>query len=343
MHKPMLQVVAFTPGASVPSSRFRVRQYIPLLRSHGIAVREEPARWGSYPPSRRWLRAPWAVAALAERMAAARRSLAADVTLLQREMISTLATVERWTKAPRILDVDDAIWLMRGGRAAAALARSSEMVICGNEFIAGYFRAHTPRVAVLPTAVDTCRFRPAARVRGEFRTVCWSGMSSGFGYLEAIAKPLAAVLGAAPHRRLRVVSDARPNLPGIPAASLEFRPWSEATEVESIQDADVGIMPLDDSLWARGKCGYKLLLYMACGLPVVGTPAGMSAQLFERAGAGLAARTPSEWIEALEYLLSDERRAGAIGAAGRAVVEREYSLAALAPRLAELIYQAANG
>src|SRR5581483_3252034 len=121
----MLRVTAYTGGHSVPSARFRVRQYISPLRQYGVDIHERPARFGSYPPHRRALRPIWGALALGERLAAAAVSHHSDVTLLQREMISTLARVERFTKAPRVLDVDDAIWLLRGGHSACTLARLS--------------------------------------------------------------------------------------------------------------------------------------------------------------------------------------------------------------------------
>jgi glycosyltransferase involved in cell wall biosynthesis len=123
----------------------------------------------------------------------------------------------------------------------------------------------------------------------------------------------------------------------LPPEQVSFVPWSEGVEVTAIQDADVAIMPLDDSPWSHGKCSYKLLTYMACALPVVATPVGMNGDLLSRASAGLAARTQAEWADALETILGSPASAGRMGAAGRQLVERDYSLTALAPRLAEIL------
>lgn len=333
----MLRVTAYTGGKDVPSARFRVRQYIPALGRMGIEVTEAPARFGSYPPIARSLRPAWGVLALAERFHAALGSRETDVTLLQREMISTFATVERFTKAPRILDVDDAIWLLRGGESARSLARCCDLVICGNEFIADFFRNHSPNVVVLPTPVDTDRYRPAEGVERDPRVICWSGTSSGLRFLYGIEEALSVVLAEDRERRLRVVCDAPPQSLKLPAAQVEFVPWSEGVEVTAIQDAGLAIMPLDDSLWARGKCSYKLLTYMACAVPIVATPVGMNCELLSHEPVGLAASTSAEWVDAIEAILRSPARAAAMGTAGRQLIERDYSLRNLSVRMAGIL------
>jgi glycosyltransferase involved in cell wall biosynthesis len=339
----VLTVTAYTGGMAVPSARFRVRQYIPELRRMDVDMLEAPSRFGSYPPASRALRPAWGMLALAERFHSAMRLRDGDVTLLQREMISTLATVERWTKPPRILDVDDAIWLLHGGAFAVSIARCCETVVCGNSFIADFFREHAPRVVVLPTPVDTDRFCPAAKAERDTRVICWSGTSSGLRFLYGIEPALTAVLNGDAKRRLRVVCDAPPKFQSIPAAQLEFVQWSERVEVAAIQDADVAIMPLDDSPWSRGKCSYKLLTYMACGLPVVATPVGMTSELLSAGRIGLGARATNEWVDALNSILEAPDSGGEMGAVGRQIVTRDYSLHALAPRMAEILRTVATG
>ena len=320
----------------MPSARLRVRQYISALRRLGIEMRESRARFGSYPPSNRALRPGWGMATLAERFLAVMSCRDADVTFLQREMLSTFATVERFTRSPRVLDVDDAIWLSRGGRCAVTLAQWCDAVICGNAFIAEFFAQHSPNVAVLPTAVDTERFRPLA-AKSSSKVICWSGTSSGFRFLNGIEAALAAVLMVDAERRLRIVSDARPRLRSVPENQIEFVRWTESAEVAAIQDCALGIMPLDDSPWARGKCSYKLLAYMACGIPVIATPVGMNAEVLAKGDFGLPACTTGEWVDAVDFLLQWPEHARAMGSMGREIVLRDYSVEALAPRLASLL------
>ncbi len=337
----MLRVTAFTGGRTVPSARFRVRQYVPELRRLNVELRESAARFGSYPPPVRALRPGWGVLTLAERFGSALRSRDTDVTILQREMLSTFATVERFTRAPRVLDVDDSIWLLRGGDFAASIARLCHTVICGNPVIADFFGRHARNVTVLPTPVDTARFRPLSGAEsGESDVICWSGTSSGYPFLYGIEDALGRVLAANRNRKLRIVSDRPPRFHTLPAGQVEFVLWSPEVEVRAIQDARVGLMPLDDSAWARGKCAYKMLTYMACGIPVVATPVGMNAEVLARVDAGLPARSSDEWTDAIDCILKDRTRAAAMGAAGRKLVVRDYSVTVLAPRLAAVLMAA---
>jgi hypothetical protein len=135
-----ISVAAFTAGRNVPGSRFRVRQYIDALKQYSVELSEFYPRAGGYPPQQKWTRPFWAAASLAGRFPGIVRSYRYDVTLLQREMLSTFLTLEPLTKRPRVLDVDDAIWLNRDSSFARKLAQISDSVICGNSFLAEYFR-----------------------------------------------------------------------------------------------------------------------------------------------------------------------------------------------------------
>ena len=332
-----LKVAAYTGGRSVPSARFRVRQYIPALKALGVEVRENWAKLGSYPPASKALRPLWGMAAVCERTVSAASSFSADVTLLQREMLSTFVTAEPFTKPPRALDVDDAIWLYGGGSFAQRLAGLSELVICGNDFLAEHFHRWNSNIHVLPTAVDTERYRPleGARTVGHKR-IGWCGSGSTLRYLEALWPVLKAVLERRKDVKLRIVADVRPTLDGVAENQLEFIAWSPEVEVRAIQEMSVGLMPLENTSWARGKCSFKLLTYMACGIPVVASPVGMNVAVLS-AGGGIAARSDDEWIDAMHSLLDDEATAQKMGQQGREAVLRGYCLTALAPMLARIL------
>jgi glycosyltransferase involved in cell wall biosynthesis len=336
---PIRRVVAFTPGLDVPSRRFRVAQLLPALAEHGLAVDERVARFGAYPPRQRWLRPVWLGATLADRVPGILASRSADVTWLQREFASTLGTFERLTARPRVLDVDDAIWLHRGGRFAQRLAEQCESVICGNSFLAEQFGRWNRNVSVVPTAVDPARFSPLPNGSGEVGppVIGWSGTSAGFPHLYAIEPALRKVLEAVPQARIRVMADRPPDFRTLPGARVEFVRWSAEREVDAIRGMRVGVMPLPDSDWARGKCSYKMLLYMACGVPAVVSPVGMNADVLAHGDVGAGPRTEREWVDALVLLLRDAALAGARGAAGRDVVLRHYAVthvaAAVAARL----------
>jgi glycosyltransferase involved in cell wall biosynthesis len=338
----MISVAAFTTGRNVPATRFRVRQYIDGLKQYGVELAEFYPRAGGYPPERKWTRPFWAVASLAGRMPDIVRSFSYDVTLLQREMLSTFLTLEPLTKRPRVLDVDDAIWLNRDSSFARKLAHISDSVICGNSFLAEYFRRWNANITVLPTAVDTKRFVPLqSRSFGDSPVIGWSGNRSGFGDLKIVEASLRTVLTKYPKARLRVMADERPAL-DVPANQLEFVLWSPEVEVQTIQSMDIGIMPLRDTLWSRGKCSYKMLLYMSCGVSVVVSPVGMNVEILELGSVGESANSADEWVGALEALIEDPKLAAARGEQGREVTLKSFSIDVLAGRLAAELLRVAG-
>jgi glycosyltransferase involved in cell wall biosynthesis len=338
----MIRVAGFTQGKHVPSARFRVRQYRDGLREQGIELREFPASWGAYPPASSALRPGWGIASVASRIPAILRSFDADVTLLQREMVSSLATLEGWTHAPRVLDVDDAIFLLKGGSAARRLSRLCDSVICGNQYLADHFSAWNSNVVVIPTAVDTERFRPAHRAAREEIVIGWSGSSNAFGDLERIQPALAAVLRKHPQTRFVAMANQRPRLPELPDGRFEFVPWSEGAEVATLQGFDVGLMPLEDTEWNRGKCSYKLLLYMACGTAAVVSPVGMNQDVLRLGKVALPAAQAEDWFSALDRLVTDPGERGAMGMTARAAAVQHYGLGAVVPRLADHLRRAAK-
>jgi glycosyltransferase involved in cell wall biosynthesis len=256
--------------------------------------------------------------------------------LIQRELIAGFTTFEPVCKSPRVLDVDDAIFLRRHGRAARRLASLVETVICGNAFLAEWFSRWHKRVAVIPTAVDTRRFRPAPDAR-EAGLIGWSGTSSNFPYLLGIEAAIARVLQARSHSHLCVVADRPPPFRQLDPARVSFIRWREASEVKAIQRLAVGLMPLDNSDWCRGKCSLKALTYLACGVPVVVSPVGMNVEILACGRVGLPAGNEDEWVESIVSLLDAESEARRMGELGRAVVEAYYSSAVVAAELARVL------
>lgn len=340
----MVSVAAFTGDAAAASARFRVRQYIPKLATMGVAVHDYAAALGAYPPRPTWLRPAWTLAAVASRLPSVAQSYRYDVTLLQREMISTLYTVERFTKKPRVLDIDDAIWLHRRGHNHAALTRATSAVIAGNDFIAEWARTHNPRVYRLPTAVDTDRFSPATggSSNHEQTVIGWMGLSSGYTFLASVAGALHYVLDKYPDVMVRMVSDIPPPQPELRRDRMVFTPWSEDGEVDLVRSLDIGLMPLEDSLWCRGKCSYKMLLYMSCGIPVVVSDLGMNSEVLRHGRVGFGPRSDDEWIAALECLVEHPSMRKELGGTGRNVVEEHYSVNTLAPRLAAILEECSS-
>ncbi len=338
----MLRVAAITGGMNVPSARFRVRQYIAPLSNLAVTVDEYAGVISSYPPRRQLLRPAWGLATVMTRLRAVGVSHKYDVTLLQREMLSTFRTLEPLTKKPRVLDLDDAIWLHRRGHQMEKIVRDCDAVICGNQYIADWANSCNSNVHVLPTAVDTERFHPRSEPNASNDTIVigWMGQSSGYPYLETIRGAIARIADRHSNVVFRIVSDTPPP-PSLHFKGVEFVEWSLQAEVSFLQSFDIGIMPLEDSPWCMGKCSYKMLLYMSCGKPVVVSDVGMNSEVLKRGRIGCGVSTVDEWVQALECLIEAPALRSSMGGAGRNVVQHSYSLRVIAPRLAGLLGQPA--
>jgi glycosyltransferase involved in cell wall biosynthesis len=332
-------ITALTQGRLVPSTRFRVEQHLELLAADGLAVRHLTARHGAYPPSSWLARAAWLPATVADAAIRALNASRADLCLLQRELVSTLVTAELLIRCPLVFDVDDAIFLHPRGRVTDTIARRAALTICGNRFLAEHY-GQFGQVSVLPTAVDTERFVPVSADDARPPVIGWSGSSSGFHFLGEVEPALAIVLQKHPEVMFKVVADRMPRLPLIPFERLRFERWSPQSEVRALQEFTVGLMPLTNDDVARGKCSFKMLTYMAVGLPVVVTPVGMNAEVLALGQIGYAAQSTDEWVQAITTLLRDPESAGRMGKVGRTVVEQHFSRRVIGPRLAKLLRQA---
>lgn len=334
-----MRVIALTSGRDVPSSRFRVRQFIGPLKSHGLDVREITPAMSKYAGApMRGLGPLWTAAKGASRVPGVLASWRADVVWLERELLPGRYTLERLLKRPVLLDLDDAVWL-GAEDAIQRLVRRSTGVIAGNAYIADYCRAQQARAWVVPTCIDTARWvpPPTARPRDRLRLV-WSGSGGNLPALEALDAPIAVLMRESGAVELVVVSDRPPRLPSLPDARVHFVPWSPAVEAQALQDCDVGIMPLADTPWSRGKCAFKMLQYMATELPVVVSPVGVNLEVLARGPVGLAAAGAEDWVNALRRLRDDAALRVRLGTCGRQVVEEHYSLPVGVSRLSEIFH-----
>ena len=169
-------------------------------------------------------------------------------------------------------------------------------------------------------------------------TIGWMGSPTTAPYLTEIEPALQRFFSS--HTgRLVLVGSGAVALNGLP---LEVHRWSEAKELEELVDFDVGIMPLPDTPWTRGKCGFKLVQYMAVGLPVVASPVGVNSTIVEHGVDGYLAAGSADWLNALVTLAEDRSRGHAMGETGRVKIERHYSLQSTAPRLVELLKEASR-
>jgi glycosyltransferase involved in cell wall biosynthesis len=347
---PELQVEALVSGRLAASSRFRVLQQVEPLAALGIEVSARPPRiskYASVPSSLRGHRSLARAARLAlqgaklaTRLPAAARSWRADVTWLERELLPGHETLEPLLHRPLLFDVDDAIWLLSPGheRATRALARRAACVIAGNDFLADWFSSVSPAVQRVWTAVDTERFLPGPAHDGPF-VLGWTGSGSSLRYLKAIAPALHRFLAEVPDARLMVMADTFIELPGIPVDRIDLVPWSPDTEATVLSSIDVGLMPLTGGDWAKGKCAFKMLQYMACAVPAVVSPVGMNTEVLAMADVGLAASSEDAWVEALLTLHRDRDGARVLGRNGRDLAVRAFSVPVIAAQLAATMRQ----
>lgn len=330
------KLVGITQGENVPSTRFRWSQYVDDLKNYGFEVSELGSSFGAYAPSLRISRPAWLVGSMAEGLVRTMRANRYDLRFLQRNLTATLCTWELALRKPFVFDVDDAIFLGSRGASADRIVRAASLTICGNNFLADHFSLHGP-VAVLPTAVDTSRFVPRSGPLSSRPIIGWSGSSSGLKYLYGIEPAIKKLLLKFPDIIFKVVSDKAPIFTTLPISQVLYEPWCEEREVAVLHEFTVGIMPLEDDLWSRGKCSFKMLTYMAAGLPVVVSPVGMNVEIMDRGDHGFAAKTPDDWIDAISSLLSKPTLAEQMGQVGRQIVETHYSRNVVAPKLAQLL------
>ncbi|TVQ85326.1 MAG: glycosyltransferase [Chromatiaceae bacterium] len=250
---------------------------------------------------------------------------------------------------PYVLDYDDATFhrydlhpspLVRAlfSRRLVPLLRGARMVTAGNAYLADYARsAGAGDVRELPTVVDIQQHAMTAEPTGDELRIGWIGSPSTAHYLGLVRKPLRRL---ARERALRLVVVGARDIPVVDVP-LEFHDWAADTEAALLATLHLGIMPLTDGPWERGKCGYKLIQYMACGKPVIASPVGVNADIVSP-DVGLLAANDAQWLTSLRTLAGDAALRRSFGRAGRAKVEARYSLQIRGPQLAALLAEAAT-
>jgi len=333
-----MKIAALTQGLNIPSARFRIRQLVDPLAHHGITLEELPAIPDAYPPAGGLPRLAWISSTFMNTLKRTIRSRNYDVCILQRELISTLPTLEAFVGKPMIADIDDAIWLYRGGVAAHYLAKQAHHLVAGNAHIAEHFANLGCQVTIIPTGVDTDRFHPLKPlVKRDYGVIGWSGTAGGYAYFEPLEAALGELLDRNRNWRLRFISDRAPRFTRLPAAQVEYRPWSIEEEAALTADMDIGLMPLDNSPWSLGKCSYKMLLYMACEIPVLASDVGMNTEILRMGEVGLGAQSNEDWISGLEALMQDTTLRRRLGETGRQLVKECFSLDVVTSQWLQLI------
>jgi glycosyltransferase involved in cell wall biosynthesis len=354
-----VKVLAWVPQEvdSSPGQRFRIEQWDPHLRRAGIEITYSP-----FAPARLttllqqsggFARKAWSLTrALGHRIREAWNASEFDLIYVFREgALLGPAIAERILSGcgiPFVFDFDDAIWIryvspansylsyLRFPRKTATLCRLAGHVIAGNRYLADYASRYNARVSVIPTTIDTVRYELLTPRAAPRPVIGWTGSYSTVQYLQLVSLALARLRT---RREFRVVVVGGTGF-SVDGVDVEHRPWRSATEVQDISCFDIGIMPLPDAEWERGKCGLKALQYMALGIPPVVSPVGINREIVDHGRNGFLAATEDDWVNTLDLLLGDPELRFRVGRAARATVEGGFSAMVQAPRVAQVFRSA---
>ncbi len=356
----MSQTPATTAGAMLPVAaesayptltpgpRVRVAAYAPFLAAHGIDlsfhshISDDEYRVLAGTATRS------AKAAVVARCAArvARRSRPSDALLMTHRLLSLVPVPTRDPPSRMdVYDFDDALFhgsisirhrafraLKREAERCDAHLRKAALVVAGNDYLAAHAISRARRVEVVPSCVDPWSQPLRRHADVEVLTVGWLGSNSTAGYIQEVLPVFRAINRG--RKRMRLLTMGACALPAEPW--LEQHPWKLENERAMLSSLDVGIMPLPDDPWSRGKCGYKLVQYYAAGVPAIASPVGVNSSLLRRGG-GIAASSAQEWRSALEALSEDAQAREQAGLVGRKLVEADFSYQRWAPELAAML------
>jgi glycosyltransferase involved in cell wall biosynthesis len=348
-----MRILALTRyGTLAASTRQRFVAYVPALAAAGMDVDFSPLLANDHlrrlvaGAGTSWLRVAGSYTARLLALFKARRY---DLVWVHCELFPYLPGGERLAAIldrPVVFDFDDAIfhyydsssrpWVRRLlGRKLEPLLRRAAACTCGNDYLREYASRFCERSLVVPTVVDTSIYRPRERSDGGGPpTIGWIGSPSTWVDVRPLL-PLFEQLHRETGVRFRAVGAGAGAL-ADQFEGLDLVDWTEATEVSEVQRMDIGIMPVRDLPFQRGKSGYKLVQYMACGLPVVASPVGVNCKMVTAGDNGFLAADEAEWRKALLQLIGNAQLRDRMGDSGRKLVEQSYSLASQAPRLVEL-------
>jgi glycosyltransferase involved in cell wall biosynthesis len=327
-----MKVVGLVESLEHVSCRYRVRAFEPELRRRGWDLALE-----AIPPG-----------ALA-RPRLLRRHRAADVILLQRRLLHPVhLRLLRGTARRLVYDFDDAVLYrdshspkgLRSRRRAARFRRTvaaADAVIAGNGFLAAQAARFCDgrKVFVVPTCIDATAYPLRAQPPGRAGLdLVWIGSASTLQGLKRAGPLLDAIGRAVPGVRLRVICDRFPQFEAMPVFPCR---WSAEDEIGWLAEAHVGISWHPDDVWSRGKCGLKVLQYMAAGLPVVANPVGVHTEMVEHHASGFLAEGAAEWVEAVRALAGNPELRMTLGRRGRQIVEERYNVSRWAPALDRLL------
>ncbi len=348
LNKKILFLVAHRPGRS-PGQRFRFEQYLKYLQKNGFQTDisyliDEKDDKVFYSPGKFFSKFRILLKSILRRWKDIKKAKNYDIVFIYREIIMLGTTFfERRlkkTKTPIILDFDDSIWLKdvsEGNRNLAFLKNPSktpkiielsDLVFVGNRYLAKYAKNFNKNVSIIPTTIDTDYYKPLKTHSGH-NPVCigWTGSSTTLKHLSTALPVLKKIKDKYSDKVcFRVISD-EPFTEKLD--TLENIKWQKDTELEDLSKIDIGIMPLPDDQWARGKCGFKGLQYMALEIPAIMSPVGVNKEIINDGENGFLAYSEDEWFEKLSKLIESYELREKLGKKGRQTVIENYSFNSL--------------
>lgn len=344
-----MRILFLCEGITIPASRYRVLQFLPYFKAQNI---DSTVRFGygdAYNQIAKTRAAPiYKTAMRAKRLLFAADADEFDVVFLQRPTFPQTAIGEElahWLNPHTIFDFDDSLWLLGDGSTSdqrrSGFDRTVDIVkhvIAGNDFLADEVR-HPQKTTVIPTVIDTELYHPLITRSDDTITIGWMGTSGNFPFLEKITSSLKSVLSRRSNVRLRLVSNAL-FTPLANVDGVEQIRWTAASEVSLLQSFDIGLMPLVDSVLTHGKCAFKMIQYMAVGIPVVVSDIGANRAVFGNVNPGFLLKD-FDWEEALVALIDDVLLRNEMGRRGRSRAVSRYSIASVLPKYIEIFHQVA--
>lgn len=319
------RLLFISKGEDASSTRYRALQFFPLWRAAGF----EPAH----------VTASGGLRATLDMLRQARR---VDVVIVLRKTFpAALLWLLRRASRRLVFDFDDAIFCNTDGTPSrtrmvrfVAMARACDHVFAGNAFLAGNAAAFNPAVTLVPTCVDAARYRVDAEKPADSLDLVWIGSHSTRKYLAEAMLWLKVAADRVPGLRLKIIADF--DLPGCGVATLPVA-WRTESEAQELAASHIGIAPMRNDDWSRGKCALKVLQYMAAGLPVVSSKAGANAEVIVEGETGYLVSTTAEWAERIALLAGDAELRRHMGEAGRRRAATDYSIEAVFERLRSVI------
>lgn len=329
-----MHVLFLISGKNVPSSRFRVLNYLPFLRQAGIECtvlasypeKYEHIRWLGYRLSyllKRFTRYLHYVYARLQRF---------DIVFIERELFDhksfNLELLFMGLANKTVLDIDDGIFL-RYPEKFRVLAENADLLIVGNQNLFDEAKKFSNQVRLLPTSVIASKYpiKDYSQPPSEKPVIGWTGLDTNIPNLKLVV-PALQRLAEQFEFVLCIISATPDPIAELALDGIEVRHiiWNQETEFEDLAVFDIGIMPLEDNEWSRFKCGLKLLQYMALGIPAVASPVGVNAEIIDQGVNGFYAESAEEWYDSLEQLLASPELRKQIGQSGRKTVEEDFDV-----------------